>query len=302
MPRGRRAARERALIDRWILSELALTTRAVRAHMDAYRRLRGDRRAHRLRRRALELVRAPLARSLLGARARARTSSTRTGRSTSALTDSRSCVAPFLPFRDRGPVAEPGRAAVRRRASPRACTSPDYPEPDLAAIDEPLSREMRAVREIVSLGSQVRTGQQAARAPAARRGRGGALRSRARAARCSRTRPSCATSSTCTSSHLAPTRGAYVTYQVKPNFRALGPRVGKRDARAQGRARGAPTARALLARARGERPRDARDRRRGRSELGPGRDRGLARGARGLRGRGRCGEASSCCTPRSATR
>ena len=192
MPRGRRPARERALIDRWILSELALATRAARAHMDAYLVYEAtgvltdfvDALSNWYVRRSRDRFWAPgLERDKLDAH----------WTLYECLTELARLLAPFLPFA----TEELWRNLVARPfgdAQPESVHLADYPEPDLAAIDEPLSREMRAVREIVSLGPPGAHGEQAARAPAARGGRGRARRSRARAARARARGASCATS------------------------------------------------------------------------------------------------------------
>ena len=105
-----------------------------------------------------------------------------------------------------------------------------YPEPDLGAIDEPLAREMRAVRELVSLGLQVRTANKLkVRQPLARADivvsqaslAGGAGRS------------TCALVREELNVHevrlLRPgEEGSEVRYVLKPNFRALGPKLGKK--------------------------------------------------------------------------
>ena len=222
---GRRPARERALIDRWILSELALATRAARAHMDAYLVYEAtgvltdfvDALSNWYVRRSRDRFWAPgLGPDKLDAH----------WTLYECLTALARLLAPFLPFATeelwQNLVARPfGDAEVE------SVHFADYPEPDAAAIDEPLSREMRAVREIVSLGLQVRTANKLrVRQPLA-------------AAEVVLSDPELAPRVLAHEGlvrdelnvhelHLARDAGAYVTYQVKPNFRALGPRVGKR--------------------------------------------------------------------------
>jgi isoleucyl-tRNA synthetase len=222
---GRRLARERALIDRWILSELALTTRAARAQMDAY----------------LVYEATGVLTDFVDAlsnwyvrRSRDRFWAAGLGADKldahwtlyECLTDLARLLAPFLPFATeelwQNLVARPFR-----EDQPESVHLADYPEPDLAAIDEPLSREMRAVREIVSLGLQVRTANKLrVRQPLA-------------AAEVVLSDPELAPRVLAHDGlvrdelnvhelHMASDAHAYVTYQVKPNFRALGPRVGKR--------------------------------------------------------------------------
>jgi isoleucyl-tRNA synthetase len=103
----------------------------------------------------------------------------------------------------------------------------DYPAPDASAIDRELSRTMGAVREIVSLGLQVRTAAKLrVRQPLA-------------AAEIVLTDPALEPALrehlglvrdelNVHAVHFAPRADDYVRYEVKPNFRALGPKVGKR--------------------------------------------------------------------------
>jgi len=135
-------------------------------------------------------------------------------------------LAPFLPYA----TEEMWQNLVRRAFPDSEAESVhlcDYPEPDREAIDRPLTRAMGAVRELVSLGLQVRTAQK--------------LRIR---------QPLAVAELVIAESDLAPSLRAhldlirdelnvrkvdlvpnaddYVTYNVTPNFRALGPRIGKR--------------------------------------------------------------------------
>ena len=207
--------------------------------------------------------------------------------------------------RHRGAVAEPGARARTPQAQPESVHLADCPEADAAAIDATLSRAMRAVREIVSLGLQVRTANKLrVRQPLAAAEivlADPALERRAARAR----RARCADELNVHEVHFvrdAPTH--YVTYQVKPNFRALGPRVGKRM----------PKLKAALAEADGAallRQLDADgcvrlDVEGETLELVARRDRRVARGARGLRGGGgrrrRGGAAHGAQRPRSSRR
>ncbi len=179
MSTGYRAARARSLLDRWILSELALCTREVTAHLEGYR-------LYEAAQRLVNLVDALSNWYVRRSRARYWVSegeqtpvSSATGASSSRQTgggepgtwqDKRDAyftlyevlvtiarlIAPFTPF-----FAEELYQNLVGRPWPE--TQPEsvhlcaYPEPDLAAIDEPLAVEMRAVRELVCLGLQVRT-------------------------------------------------------------------------------------------------------------------------------------------------
>jgi isoleucyl-tRNA synthetase len=103
----------------------------------------------------------------------------------------------------------------------------DWPEADTAAIDEPLSRVMRSVRELVSLGLQVRTTSklrvrqplEAAEIVLADPSLESALREHAALV---------ADELNVHELRFVAKADDYVSYQVKPNFRALGPRAGKR--------------------------------------------------------------------------
>ena len=80
-----RPVNDRSELDRWILSELNRTAAAVVERMDAYDNFGACQHDHRVRRCAVELVRPPQPRSVLGRRqARRPKSSTPTGRCTSA--------------------------------------------------------------------------------------------------------------------------------------------------------------------------------------------------------------------------
>jgi isoleucyl-tRNA synthetase len=135
-------------------------------------------------------------------------------------------LAPFLPYATEGMwqnlVCRPfpdGEAE-----SVHLC---DYPEPDTEAIDRALSRAMGAVRDLVSLGLQVRTAQKlrvrqplaVAELVLADSDLGSALSGYLDLIR---------DELNVREVHFVPNADEYVTYNVAPNFRALGPRVGKR--------------------------------------------------------------------------
>jgi isoleucyl-tRNA synthetase len=135
-------------------------------------------------------------------------------------------LAPFLPFATeeiwqnlvRGPLADAAEESVHLS---------DYPSPDPGAVDEALSRTMGAVRSLVSLGLQVRTAEKlrvrqplaAAEVVLAVPELEAELRAHLDLVR---------DELNVRGVHFVPNADEYVTYQVKPNFRALGPRVGKR--------------------------------------------------------------------------
>jgi isoleucyl-tRNA synthetase len=222
---GRRPARERALIDRWILSELALTNAEVIQKMDEFRVYDAT----------VALTAFVDALSNWYVR-RCRSRFWASGLDADkldvhwtlyeCLVSLARLLAPFLPYA----TEEMWQNLVRRAFPDSEAESVhlcDYPEPDSDAIDRPLSRAMGAVRDLVSLGLQVRTAQKLrVRQPLA-------------AAELVLAEPDLAA---VLSDHIdlirdelnvrkvdfVPNADDYVTYNVTPNFRALGPRVGKR--------------------------------------------------------------------------
>ena len=223
--KGRRAASERPLVDRWILSELALANRRVVEHMDAYRLYEAtgvlteivDALSNWYVRRNRDRFWAPgLGPDKLDAH----------WTLYECLVTSAKLLAPFLPFA----MEEIWQNLVRRpmpQAPDVSVHLCDYPEPDESALDLELSRVMGSVREIVSLGLQVRTAEklrvrqplEAAEVILADPGLESAL-----AAHIDLIRDELNVHVV----HFVPNADEYVTYRVKPNFRALGPRVGRR--------------------------------------------------------------------------
>jgi isoleucyl-tRNA synthetase len=221
---GRRPGSERALVDRWVLSELAIAGREVVAHMDAYRVYEAtgvltdfvDALSNWYVRRNRDRFWAPgLAQDKLDAH----------WTLYECLTCLARLLAPFLPY-----AAEEMWQNLVRGPDPGAPESvhlADYPEPDADAIDAELSRRMAAVREIVSLGLQVRTAEKLR------------VRQPLEGAEVVLTDPTLASALAehadlvrdelnVREVHFVENADDYVTYRVKPNFRALGPRVGKR--------------------------------------------------------------------------
>ncbi len=226
---GYRPAKARSLLDRWILSELALTTREVTAHLEGYH-------LYEAAQRLVDLVDALSNWYVRRSRARFWSPAGQapddkhdaTFTLYEALVTLSRLIAPFTPF-----LAEELHQNLVRRPWPD--TQPEsvhlcaYPEPDPTAIGEPLAREMRAVRELVSLGLQVRTANKLkVRQPLARADivvSDGALAEALHAHE--------ALVKEELNVHevrwLRPgeERGE-VKYVLKPNFRALGPKLGKK--------------------------------------------------------------------------
>jgi isoleucyl-tRNA synthetase len=222
---GRRPAGERALIDRWILSELALTTAKVSEHMDAYRLYEStvvltdfvDALSNWYVRRNRDRFWAPgLPPDKLDVH----------WTLYECLVTLARLLAPFLPFATeqmwqnlvRPSMPEAGEESVH------LC---EWPEPDAAAVDRHLSRIMACVRELVSLGLQVRTAEklrvrqplEAAEIVLADPSLEGELREHLDLVR---------DELNVRAVHWVPNTDDYVTYRVRPNFRALGPRLGRR--------------------------------------------------------------------------
>jgi len=222
---GRRAPRERALIDRWILSELALTNAEVIQKMDQFRVYDATV--------ALNAFVDALSNWYVR-RCRSRFWATGLGADKldvhwtlyECLVALAKLLAPFLPYA----TEEMWQNLVRRPFPDAAEPSVhlcDFPEPHSEAIDRPLSRSMGAVRDLVSLGLQVRTAQKlrvrqplaVAELVLAESDLESALRDHLDLVR---------DELNVREVHLVPNADDYVTYNVAPNFRALGPRIGKR--------------------------------------------------------------------------
>ncbi|HEY5657284.1 MAG TPA: isoleucine--tRNA ligase [Myxococcota bacterium] len=222
---GRRAVLERARVDRWILSELALATRAATEHMDAYRVYDAtgvltefvDALSNWYVRRNRDRFWAPgLGPDKLDVH----------WTLYECLVELAKLLAPFLPY-----AAEDMWQNLVRRPFPDTSEESvhlaDYPQSDAALVDAELSRVMQAVRELVSLGLQVRTANKlrvrqplaAAEIVLGDRELEAALREHASLIR---------DELNIHELHFAANADDYVTYKISPNFRALGPRLGKR--------------------------------------------------------------------------
>ncbi len=223
--RGRRPAVSRALVDRWILSELALANTRVIECMDAYRLYEStivltdfvDALSNWWVRRNRDRFWAPgLGPDKLDAH----------WTLWETLVALAKLLAPFLPYASEEIWQNLARRTLRDDAeeSVHLC---DFPAPEASLIDRDLSRVMGAVREIVSLGLQVRTAEKlrvrqplaAAEIVLADPSLEPALREHLGLVR---------DELNVLEVHFALRADDYVRYEVKPNFRALGPRVGKR--------------------------------------------------------------------------
>lgn len=151
---ARRSVAERALLDRWVLSELERTKQSVIEHMDAYRSYEAT----------LALGEFVDGLSNWYVR-RSRDRFWASGREADkldalwtlyeVLRDLSLVIAPFLPFA----AEEMYQNLVARRYGDRLPPSVHlraYPVARASQVDGPLSEEMQAVRDLVSLGLQVR--------------------------------------------------------------------------------------------------------------------------------------------------
>jgi isoleucyl-tRNA synthetase len=226
---GFRQVFQRSLLDRWILSELALTNRDVVQALDAYR-------IYEAAQRLVDFVDALSNWYVRRSRARFWAPAVPAAQDKldayftlyEALVTTAKLIAPFTPFF----ADELYQNLVRGpwpKSQPDSVHLVSYPEPEVGVIDEALAGEMRAVRELVSLGLQVRTaGKLKVRQPLARadvvlstRGLGDALSVHA---------PLIAEELNVHEVRfLMPgEEGGVVRYVLKPNFRALGPKLGKK--------------------------------------------------------------------------
>jgi isoleucyl-tRNA synthetase len=149
-----RPPRQRALLDRWILSELARTNAAVIEHLDAFRIYEAtqaltafvDGLSNWYVRRSRERFWVP---GLEQDKVDAYATLYRCVRDTAVM------LAPFTPF---GSEDMYQNLVVQQFGSsvPDSVHLAPYPTPDESALDPELSQDMAAVRELVSLGLQVR--------------------------------------------------------------------------------------------------------------------------------------------------
>ena len=161
MASGYRPIRERGELDRWILSELNRTVATIVERMDSYENFNACERL-------TEFVDALSNWYVRRSRDRFWSSEQSTDKLDAywtlyeCLLTTSKLTAPFTPFlaeaiwRNLAVAVFNGRTESRRpRESVHLC---DYPAADVASIDENLSRQMELMREIVSLGRSARMG------------------------------------------------------------------------------------------------------------------------------------------------
>lgn len=227
---GYRKPSERALLDRWILSELSLCIQEVTEKMDGLL-------IYDAAQRLVELVDALSNWYVRRSRSRFWASSSDPALAQDkadaswtlyeVLVSTCKMIAPFVPFyaEDMYQNLVRGPWPTTQPQSVHLCS---YPTPDEAAIDEALATDMRAIRELVSLGLQVRTENQLkVRQPLSRADV--VVSSADSAKRLESYRDLIADELNVHEVRwlLPGQEGKEVSYQLKPNFRALGPRLGK---------------------------------------------------------------------------
>jgi isoleucyl-tRNA synthetase len=218
---------ERPLLDRWITSELHITVRQVRLAMDDYL-------VYEAAQKLLELVESLSNWYVRRSRERfwgpglPQDKCNAYSTLCDALVTTAALAAPFIPFFSE----EMYQNLVLQAGVPEAKPSVHlarYPEPDPSAVDQELSREMGWVREIVSLGLSVRT-QSKIRVRQPLRGADVALNDSELMARLEPYRALIEEELNVHQVKLTSVRHeqGVVSFRLKPNFRALGPRLGKR--------------------------------------------------------------------------
>ncbi len=225
---GQRPVAERSELDRWLISELHHTTRDVIAALDRYENFPATQKLNDLVD-ALSnwYVRRSRDRFWTGEKSQDKWDAYNT--LYEALVTLSQLIAPFTPFfaeeMYQNLVHAPLGASVAE--SVHLC---DYPTPDDALVDEDLAQEMALVREIVSLGRGARTAaklkvrQPLAKAEIilARTEYSGWLESH---------RGLIAEELNIKQIEFTTEADQYVTYQLRPNFKALGPKFGKQAPR-----------------------------------------------------------------------
>ena len=220
-----RPVAERSFLDRWILSELAVLNRRAIDHLDNYRAYEASR----------ELTNFVDALSNWYLR-RSRVRFWKSGRDDDkldayatlyeSLVTVAKLAAPFVPFMTEEIYQNLVRAP-RGDDVPESVHLCDYPEADDARIDTRLNEEMAVVRDIVSLGLRVRTDNKLkVRQPLSKAEitlSQGELEERVRAYG-----DLIAEELNVRDVRFVHGADEHIEYQVKPNFRKLGPRVGKK--------------------------------------------------------------------------
>ncbi|MFW5876966.1 MAG: isoleucine--tRNA ligase [Myxococcota bacterium] len=217
----RPALRDRPDMDRWILAELDATVREVRVALDDFR-------SHVAARRLEAFVDALS--NWYVRRSRERFWSGRASADEAAafatlyevLGELTRMAAPFVPF-----MAEAMYQNLRTDADAESVHLASYPEPDEARVDEPLRAAMGGTRTVVTLGQRVRAENRIkVRQPLERAIV--AVADDADGRRIEHFRAAIEQELNVHTLELTQEPATYVDYQLVPNFRALGPKLGKR--------------------------------------------------------------------------
>jgi len=220
-----RPLKDRQTLDRWILSELALATQAVARHMDEFH-------AYEAAQVLNEFVDSLSNWYLRRSRARYWASGFDADKEDAyatlyhCLKATIQLAAPFTPFLAEEIFQNVVRQGEGQEGTPESVHLCDFPSADESAVDRTLSEEMAAVRNIVSLGLRVRTDHKLK------------VRQPLRKAEVvlndpdlqARLAPYCGLMAEELNVHdvvFTAAEDSHVQYVCKPNFRRLGPRLGK---------------------------------------------------------------------------
>ena len=222
---ARRAPARETDLDRWIRSRLSATVETVTERLDAYDATTARPRDRRVRRRPLQLVRAPLAAALLGGRRAPRSTTLR-----HCLVTVVAAARAVHAVRRRRDLRQPRRLASRASTSPTGRSAGER--------DVELEAAMAIARETVRLGlaargaAKIKVRQPLHEAVVVAAGARARRRSSASPTSCARS----STSRRCASSREADELGSYT---LKPNYRTLGPALRQGDAAGRRGGRGA---------------------------------------------------------------
>ncbi|MBI4821931.1 MAG: isoleucine--tRNA ligase [Deltaproteobacteria bacterium] len=214
---------ERSVLDRWVISELERTKRTVVERMDAFESFEAAQALNSFVE-GLSNWYVRRSRDRFWASERDQDKLDAYWTLYQCLRDLSLLVAPFLPFAAEdiyqnlvvGPVGPSVTDSVHLRS---------FPSVDVALIDEELSRTMAEVRDLVSLGLKVRTdAKMRVRQPLA--AAEVILSDKSRESAIAAFRSVMADELNVKRVEFVTDASAYVSYRVKPNFKALGKRLG----------------------------------------------------------------------------
>lgn len=155
--KSRRKVKERALLDRWIISELEKTKKKVVEHMDAFRSFDAAQTLNGFVE-ALSNWYVRRSRSRFWAAGRDQDKLDAFWTLYQCLRDLALLTAPFTPFQAEG-LYQNLVVGPFGKSAPESVHLSSYPTADASLVDEGLSATMAVLRELVSLGLKVRTDQ-----------------------------------------------------------------------------------------------------------------------------------------------